>query len=123
MAWVRLIKNNIQHRISGTINQLQTLVNILVHNDWHARNDHKDGRYRYLTVISLAQDHKGLLLRRFAIFLLIVGNENPKGRLLLPLERQYAFEIQVPPVLVQRRYYYYARFPWNPSTLMITFIV
>src|SRR5438045_8326075 len=51
------------------------------------------------------------------------GDENPKRRLPLALESECAFDIQVPPVLIQRCYYCYVRLPWDPSTLTVTFIV
>src|SRR6266480_1884743 len=99
MTWICLIKNNIQGSVCGTIDQFQTLVRVLVHDNWHAGNKGENGRYRYLTVISLTQDHKGFLLRGFAIFPLMLRNEDPKRRLLLLLERECAFEIQIPAIL------------------------
>src|SRR2546423_15246780 len=101
MTWVRLVDNNIQRRVRGTVDQLQTLMGVLVHDYRHASNKHENGRYRNLTVITLVQDHDGFLLRGFAILPLMFGNEDPKKCLSpLALERECAFEIQVPAVPV-----------------------
>jgi len=96
---------------------------VFVHDYRHARNKHENGWYRYLTVITLVQDHNGLLLRGFTIFPLMFGNEDPKKCLLLVLESKCGLKIQVPTVLVQRRYDCYARLPWDPSTFTVAFIV
>lgn len=82
MAWVNLVENNVQNRVSGTIDQLQALLDLLVHDDWHTGNKHEDGWYQYITVISLVQDHEGIILRGFTIFPLIFGNEDLQKLLL-----------------------------------------
>lgn len=85
-------------------------MDVLVHHDLHARNEQENGWYRNVTVIPLVQDHEGLL-RGFSTFPLMFGNEDLKKRLLLPLEGKYAFDIQVPAVLVQRCHYCDAQLP------------
>jgi len=101
MAWVPLIDNNIQRRVRGTTDQLQTLMGVLVHDYRHASNKHENGRYWYLTFITLIQDYDGFLLHESAIPPLIFGNKDPKKCFSpLALEREYAFEIQVLAVVV-----------------------
>jgi len=58
MTWVCLVDNNIQRPVRGTVDQLQTLMGILVHDYRHAGNKHENGWYRYLTVVTLIQESR-----------------------------------------------------------------
>ena len=93
MTWVRLVNNNIQRRVRGTVDQLQTLIGVLVHDYGHAGNEHENGWYRYLTIVTVVQDYNRLLFRGFSIFPLMFRNEDPEKCLLLVLERECGLKI------------------------------
>ncbi|KAH8743877.1 hypothetical protein F5883DRAFT_31626 [Diaporthe sp. PMI_573] len=51
MARVNLIENNVQYRVAGTVDQLQALVDVRVHDDGHARDEYEDRRHWYGAII------------------------------------------------------------------------
>jgi hypothetical protein len=49
----------------------------------------------------------------------VFGDEDPKQDLPLPLERQYAFDVQILSILIQRRHYGNYRLLRGPSAFLV----
>jgi hypothetical protein len=66
--------------VASSIDKLEALVGIPVHDDWHAGNEHKDGRDWYGAVVPLVQDQERLFLRRLAVCPTCGPGGRPGGR-------------------------------------------
>jgi hypothetical protein len=76
MTWVRLVKDNFQRHVTGTVHQLKAHMSVLVHYDGHTGNEHEYRWHRYSAVVSVTQDHDGLLLSRLATFPFVLRYED-----------------------------------------------
>jgi hypothetical protein len=118
MTRIRLVENDVQGRVACAADQLQTLVDVLIHNDGHAGDELEDGWHWDSTVIHVVHENERLP-RGFAVFPLMLGDEFSEQRPPPLLERQRGFHVQVPLVFVQRRYHRDIGLPRNPPTLLI----
>lgn len=72
VAWVRFVEDNVERFITGTVYEFQALVDVPVHNDRHAGDEHEDGRHRDSAVISLPQHYQCLFFRRLTLLPLVL---------------------------------------------------
>ncbi|EXA28410.1 hypothetical protein FOVG_19984 [Fusarium oxysporum f. sp. pisi HDV247] len=114
MARGRLVEDDVKRRVTGPVDQLQTLMGVVVHDDGHPWHEHEDAWYWYRAVFALVQHHGGFFLARQTVPPLMLGDEDSHHRPLLDLERQGRLHVQVPPIPVQRRHHGDARFPRYP---------
>src|SRR2546423_11260223 len=71
-----LVHDNIQSCVAGTVNQLQALVGIFIHHDWHTWNKRENGWHRNGTVIALLQHHQHVFFRGFTTFPPVLRDED-----------------------------------------------
>ncbi|KAF6525667.1 hypothetical protein HZS61_011462 [Fusarium oxysporum f. sp. conglutinans] len=114
-----LVDDDFQSRIAGPVDELEALVRVMVDDDGHTRDEHEDGPHGDGAVVAVVEDHECFLFRRLTVLPLMVGYEDAQCCLVLPLEGQSGFHVEVPAVSIERRDDGDARFPRYPPAFLI----